>query len=106
MIVGRVNEVINIGGLKVLPAEIEEVLMKFENVLDCLAYGKTNSITGQVVCAKIVLDNYQEIINDIELKKKIKAFCRLKLEKFKVPTKIDFVEKLEITNRFKKRISE
>jgi acyl-coenzyme A synthetase/AMP-(fatty) acid ligase len=106
MIVGRVNEVINIGGLKVLPAEIEEVLMKFDNVLDCIVYGKNNSITGQVVCAKIVLDNYQATINDIELKKKIKAFCRLKLEKFKIPSKIDFVEKLEITKRFKKRISE
>jgi acyl-coenzyme A synthetase/AMP-(fatty) acid ligase len=106
MIVGRVNEVINIGGLKVLPAEIEEVLMKFENVVDCLVYGKNNSITGQFVCAKIVLNDYHIAIKDINLKKKIKAFCRLKLEKFKIPTIIDFVEKLEITNRFKKRISE
>ncbi len=106
MIVGRVNEVINIGGLKVLPAEIEEVLLKFENVVDCLVYGKNNSITGQVVCAKIVFKDYHTAINDIDLKKKIKAFCRLKLEKFKIPSKIDFVEKLEITNRFKKRIGE
>jgi acyl-coenzyme A synthetase/AMP-(fatty) acid ligase len=106
MIVGRVNEVINIGGLKVLPAEIEEVLMEFENVVDCLVYGKNNSITGQVVCAKIVFRDFNTAINDIDLKKKVKAFCRLKLEKFKIPSKIDFVEKLEITNRFKKRISE
>ena len=106
MIVGRVNEVINIGGLKVLPAEIEEIILKFNNVVDCLVYGKNNSITGQVVCAKIVLNDYQIAINDIELKKKIKAFCRLKLEKYKIPSKIDIVEKLEITNRYKKRIGE
>ena len=73
MIVGRVNEVINIGGLKVLPAEIEEIILKFNNVVDCLVYGKNNSITGQVVCAKIVLKDYQIAINDIDLKKKIKA---------------------------------
>lgn len=106
MIVGRVNEVINVGGLKVLPAEIEEVLMKYENVVDCLVYGKNNSITGQVVCAKIVLDDYQLDTNDIEIKRKIKSYCRLKLEKYKIPTKIDFVEKLEVTSRFKKRLSE
>jgi acyl-coenzyme A synthetase/AMP-(fatty) acid ligase len=106
MIVGRVNEVINIGGLKVLPAEIEEIILKFNNVVDCLVYGKNNSITGQVVCAKIVLKDYQIAINDIDLKKKIKAFCRLKLDKYKIPSKIDIVEKLEITNRYKKRIGE
>ena len=106
MIVGRVNEVINIGGMKVLPAEIEEVLLKFENVVDCLVYAKNNSITGQLVCAKIVLNDYHSAIKDIYLKKKIKAFCRLKLEKFKIPSNIDFVQNLEITNRFKKRIGE
>jgi acyl-coenzyme A synthetase/AMP-(fatty) acid ligase len=106
MIVGRVNEVINIGGLKVLPAEIEEVILNFENVADCLVYGKNNSITGQVVCAKIVLNDYEVALIDFDLKKKIKSHCRSKLDKFKIPTKIDFVQQLEVTSRFKKKLSE
>jgi acyl-CoA synthetase (AMP-forming)/AMP-acid ligase II len=104
-IIGRVNEVINVGGLKVLPEEVELVLLDFQSVADCLVYGKLNSITGNVVCAKIVLHKDFKHFDEIELKSKIKSFCRLKLDKYKIPTKIEFVDQLEFSPRFKKIIN-
>jgi acyl-coenzyme A synthetase/AMP-(fatty) acid ligase len=105
MVIGRINDIINIGGLKVLPAEIEKVLMEFDGVIDCLVYGEYNVISGQMVSTKIVLDNFKFIdIEEIEIKKRIKNFCKNKLDKFKIPVKINFIDKIDFTNRFKKAI--
>jgi acyl-coenzyme A synthetase/AMP-(fatty) acid ligase len=102
MVIGRINEVINIGGQKVLPAEIEEVLLSHEGIQDCLIYGKNNVITGQSVCAKLVLNDVYQNKNESEIKSIIKTYCREKLDKYKVPTKIEIVDKLKFTTRYKK----
>ena len=101
----NINEIINVGGLKVLPTEIEKVLMEFDGVLDCMVYGEFNVLTGQMVSSKIVIDKSNFInLEEIEIKKSIKRYCSSKLDKFKVPVKINFVDKIEFTNRFKKVI--
>ncbi|MFK5985247.1 MAG: fatty acid--CoA ligase family protein [Pseudomonadota bacterium] len=98
-IVGRVKEVINVGGEKVLPAEIESVLLTIDGVDDCIAYGQTNAITGQTVVADIIkIDG----IEDKTLKTNIRKECFKQLERFKLPTKINFVKQLQIGSRFKK----
>ena len=56
-IVGRVKELINIGGKKALPSEIESVIMELENIADCVVYGEQNAITGQSVVCDLVLKN-------------------------------------------------
>lgn len=105
MVIGRINEIINVGGLKVLPTEIENVLMEFDGILDCMVYGEFNVLSGQMVSSKIVFDKSKFInIEEIEIKKSIKRFCNSKLDKFKVPVRINFVDKIEFTNRFKKAI--
>jgi acyl-CoA synthetase (AMP-forming)/AMP-acid ligase II len=104
-IVGRINEVINVGGLKVLPEEVEQILLELELIVDCLVYGKANSITGNMVCAKLVLQSTFVLTEEFQLKSLIKSYCRSKLDKFKVPTKIDFVQKLEFSSRYKKKIN-
>ena len=105
MVIGRINEIINVGGLKVLPTEIEKVLMEFNGVLDCMVYGEFNVLTGQMVSSKIVIDKLKFInVEEIEIKKSIKRYSSSKLDKFKVPVKINFVDKIEFTNRFKKVI--
>jgi acyl-coenzyme A synthetase/AMP-(fatty) acid ligase len=105
-IVGRVNEVINVGGLKVMPIEVENVIMGLNFVEDCLVFGENNPISGQMVSTKIVLDNLEvEKSNIIDLKKHIKFHCKDKLDKFKVPARIEFVEKLSVSSRFKKSLS-
>jgi len=105
MVVGRINEIINIGGLKVMPTEIEKILLEFNGIEDCVVYGEFNALTGQMVAAKIVLsEHFFFDLNHIEIKKLIKNHCFSKLDKYKVPVKIYFVNKIEISNRFKKVI--
>ena len=98
-IVGRVKELINIGGKKALPSEIESVIMELENIADCVVYGEKNAITGQSVSCDVVLKS--DMSKD-ELKKLIRSTCASKLERYKIPSKINVVEKIAFTNRFKK----
>lgn len=96
-IIGRKNKLINVGGLKVLPKEIEDVINSVDGVDDSTVYSETNNIVGNIVCAKI----FTQFENTKELKSEIKSVCRKNLDKFKVPVKL-FFEKLEMTNRGKK----
>ncbi|ECP6258025.1 long-chain fatty acid--CoA ligase [Campylobacter coli] len=100
-IIGRNKEIINVGGEKVLPQEVEGVLMQIPFIEDCLVYGCNNPLTGQIVCAKIVLKK-NEILNILEVKKQIKMFCKNKLTNYKIPTKLEIVQNLEVNERFKK----
>ena len=97
-IIGRKNKLINVGGLKVFPSEVEEVINSINEVTDSIVFSKPNSITGQIVCAKVFSNS-----NDLKsLKIKIKKLCKFKLEKYKVPVKIIF-SKLELNLRGKKK---
>lgn len=100
-ILGRAKEVINVGGEKVLPQEIEGVIMQIDEIQDCLVYGESNAITGQKVSVKVVLESGKNLSN-IELKQKIRNFCKDKLDRYKIPTKVEIVSNLNITNRYKK----
>ena len=98
-IVGRSKELINVGGEKVLPAQVESVIMELDFIKDCIVKSEKNSITGQMVCADVVMKEGFEFKN---VKLRIKSHCRQKLESYKVPTRIREINKVLITNRFKK----
>ena len=100
-ILGRSKEVINVGGEKVLPQEVEGAILQMPYIQDCLVYGESNAILGKSVSAKIVLKEDAKF-NNIELKKQIRLFCKDKLAPFKIPTKIEIVESLQVSERFKK----
>ena len=96
-IIGRKNKIINVGGLKVLPKEIEDVINSVNGVDDSTVFSEPNNIVGNIVCAKI----FTQLENTKELKLEIKSVCRKNLDKYKVPVKL-FFEKLEVTERGKK----
>lgn len=96
-IIGRSKEVINVGGQKVLPAEVESTLLTIPGIDDCLVYGVANAITGQTVVCDVVLS-----LKDENIKKTIRSFCKDKLDAFKIPTKVNVVEKTNFSERFKK----
>lgn len=98
-IIGRSKEVINVGGQKVLPAEVESVILSMNEVEDCMAYSKKNAITGQTVVVDVVIHN---AIEQKEFKKLIRKYCKDKLESFKIPTKVAVVERTNFSERFKK----
>jgi acyl-coenzyme A synthetase/AMP-(fatty) acid ligase len=98
-IIGRNSDLINVGGLKVLPSEVESILLQIPVIADCMVYSEANPITGQIVVAQIVPKTE---ISTKDLKKKIHLFCRHKLDSYKIPAKIKIVEKANYSNRFKK----
>ena len=100
-IIGRINDVINVGGLKVLPIEVEDVLNQIDEVIDSTVFARENAITGQIVCAKITI---KKGADKQKIKKMIRIQCTKKLDKYKVPAKIIFSDKIEFTNRYKKTI--
>lgn len=100
-IIGRNKEVINVGGEKVLPSEVEGVILMMNYIKDCLVYKKDCPIMGNSVAVDVVLSDNLSISN-LELKKQIKHFCKDKLAAYKIPTKVKIVENLEISDRFKK----
>lgn len=98
-IIGRNKEIINVGGEKVLPSEVEGVILEMPNVIDCTVFAQTNALTGQSVSVKVVLKEPKEAL---EFKKELRSFCKDKLANFKIPTKVLIVANLEISSRFKK----
>ena len=104
-IIGRSKEIINVGGEKVIPSEVEGVILNLPYILDCLVYGEKNNITGQSVGVKVVLDSRDietKDLNNATLKKQIRIHCKDKLANYKIPTKVEIVESLAISERFKK----
>jgi len=97
---GRAKEVINVGGEKVLPAEVESVILELEEVEDCMVYGVKNVITGQIVGAQVVLKSG---FKAKDAKILIRKYCRKRLDAYKVPAKFEFVKRTNFGDRFKKK---
>lgn len=88
-ILGRSTEIINVGGHKVHPAEVEDVLTRAENVLTVAVYARPSSITGQIVAARISLATPED---PREAERRLIAFCRPRLAPYQVPMLIEFTE--------------
>jgi acyl-coenzyme A synthetase/AMP-(fatty) acid ligase len=98
-IVGRSKEVINVGGQKVMPAEVESALLTAPGVEDCMVYGEANALTGQTVTADVVLGTPRP---PLKAKKALRIFLRGKLDAYKIPTRINVVDRTNFNQRFKK----
>jgi len=101
-IVGRKSKIINVGGEKVLPIEVENTILALDYILDCTAYAKDNPITGQVVAVKVVVKSMD--IDIKQLKKNIKLHCKQTLERYKVPAEIIISDTINYSTRFKKKL--
>ncbi|MFZ5895445.1 MAG: class I adenylate-forming enzyme family protein [Myxococcota bacterium] len=98
-ILGRKSELINVGGEKVYPAEVESVLLQLPNVRDVTVVGRPNPITGQVVVARITLQEPEELSAVV---RRMRSFCSGRLAPYKVPVAVDLVEGQLHGDRFKK----
>jgi acyl-coenzyme A synthetase/AMP-(fatty) acid ligase len=98
-IVGRKNEIINVGGEKVFPGEVENAILQVKDVKDCIVYGEKNVITGETVIAEVVIKPGIEA--DL-MKKQIREHLVKVLDVYKRPAKIKFVENITFNERFKK----
>jgi long-chain acyl-CoA synthetase len=98
-ILGRKSEIINVGGEKVYPQEVENVILENDFVIDAFIFGEANPITGKMVSAKIVI---KEGMDEKEAVFRIKQMCRQKLASFKVPMRITVTTESLHGHRFKK----
>ena len=87
----RKSDMINVGGNKVNPLEIEDYLNAISGVLAARVYGKPNSVVGNIVCAEIVRSNPQ--IDETSLRKELSGI----LQDFKIPRMFIFKESLTLT---------
>lgn len=87
----RKNELINVGGYKVNPSEVEEAIRDISGIREVRVYGKKNSILGNVLCADIVAEN--DTLSETEIRNVLKD----RLQDFKIPRRLKFVESLSLT---------
>ncbi|MFC4102467.1 class I adenylate-forming enzyme family protein [Paenibacillus xanthanilyticus] len=98
-ILGRRSEVINVGGRKVYPVEVEDVLLQMPEVADAAVRGEPNPLMGSIVIASV---NLHEPFDPDVLKARIRSFCRGKLEDYQIPVKIEIRQGELYTERYKK----
>lgn len=99
-ILGRKSELINVGGEKVFPQEIENVILRIPDIKDVLVFSEKHPFTGSIVCAKVQIKSY---VDEKDIIKVIKTFCREQLASYKIPVKITITQESLHNDRFKKQ---
>lgn len=91
---GRANGAINVGGNKVMPEEVEAVLITHPQVHLVRVTGHKNPFTGMIVTAEVVLNPDVSEPDEMDFI----AFCREYLEAWKVPARIRFRSELDLAD--------
>jgi len=84
-LLGRKSEMINVGGEKVFPVEIESVIQAMDGVIDVAVAGEKNAITGQIVSAQVVLSTGETAA---EFRRRMITHCRPQMAPYKIPQKV------------------
>ncbi|MFT3918505.1 ANL family adenylate-forming protein [Cloacibacterium sp.] len=95
--ISRKNELINVGGYKVNPNEVEEILLQNTKIKNIKVFGKPNAVLGNILSAEIVLFENQEMEES-----EIRNYLDEKLQNYKIPRRISFVEEIGLTRTGKK----
>jgi long-chain acyl-CoA synthetase len=91
-IVDRAKDMIIVGGLKVFPRQVEDVLFEHPKVLEAAVVGVPDAQRGERVQAFIVLKPGEQATAE-----DLTAFCRERLASYKIPRVIEFREALPKT---------
>jgi len=89
---GRKDDVINIGGLKVVPSEIENAVLTIEGIEDCVCFAVPDRLTGQT--PKLLITTNEHFQGSLSI-----VFTELtaKLDRYKIPTVIEIVDSIQRT---------
>ena len=82
---------INVGGYKVNPGEVEETIRKIEGIQNVRVFAKSNSVLGNIICCEVVKTSDE--IDEVS----IRSFLQSKLQEFKIPRIIKFTDKISTT---------
>ena len=98
-ILGRKSDLINVGGQKVYPAEVETVLLQADNVVEAAVFGAPHPIMGQAVHARVTLAQPESLP---VLNERLRKFCVKRLARYKVPMRFVVATEEQHGARFKK----
>ena len=90
---------INVGGEKVHPAEVENILLGAGNIRDATVAARASPVTGSVVVATVSLIDDEDLG---VLRRRLDRFCRERLEPYKVPAMFRIADEPLHSSRFKK----
>ncbi|MDR6983930.1 acyl-CoA synthetase (AMP-forming)/AMP-acid ligase II [Rheinheimera pacifica] len=88
---GRASGVINVGGNKVHPEQVEQVLLQHPVVRQAKVYAKASSVLGQLVIADIVIDTG---IDSKTVQMQLLLHCQQQLERYQLPTRLNIVSSI------------
>lgn len=88
-VTGRIKEIINRGGEKIAPREVDEVLLAHPGVMQAVAFAVPHPVLGEEVAAAVVVKGRPEVSE-----RELRAFASVSLAPFKVPTRILFVDEI------------
>ncbi len=92
--VGRMSDMLNVGGNKVHPLVVEQVIREVPGVADVRVFGQSSSIAGQLVACQIVADDNA---SHDALRQQVLSHCRERLDRYQCPRVMEFVDRLELT---------
>jgi len=98
-LVARKKEIIKVGGERISPKEIEEVIVAIPSVIDCTIEGVDDEILGEKIKATITVNEQTDIKT---LEERIIADCKNKLSPIKVPQLIEFINQVNVNASGKK----
>lgn len=96
---GRASEIINVGGEKIYPGDVESVVQQMDGVDEVAVASEPNPITGQTVTARVRLSTTETLP---EFRKRMREFCRSRLRPNQIPQKVLLVADDMHSSRFKK----
>ena len=88
-ITGRLKEIINRGGEKISPKEIDEILMEHEYIQQAVAFSVPHEKLGEDLYAAVIIRDNKNISEN-----ELKDYCRKRLTQFKIPKKILIVNEI------------
>ena len=94
---GRDSEIINVGGEKVYPAQVESCILELHGVKDVVVKGIPNALMGSTILARVYAEGDRDA-----LRKRIIKHCRARIGKYKTPTRVEFVDNPMVTERYKR----
>ena len=86
---GRLKEIINKGGEKISPLEVDNILMDHPNIEQAVCFGYDDKMLGEDIATAIIIKEGMKCTED-----DIKIYANEKLAKFKIPKKIFFVNEI------------
>ncbi|MFO1451559.1 MAG: class I adenylate-forming enzyme family protein [Opitutaceae bacterium] len=100
-VLGRKQDLINVGGEKVLPGVVEDVLLTHPHVVDCRVFPQANALLGQVVAVEVV---WRGAVGGgaLGVKRELHQFAQARLAPHQLPVVVRLVAAIAETQHFKK----